>query len=419
MSAGHYLKTLRENRAAGSCATCTVASNDAPDSVKLVADYVCDGTDDHLVIQEAVDSLDALGGMICLSEGVFDIGDVIDVTVPIDWHGVGMGEKWAGSAPYGYYGTILSAQAGLTTKMMHVHGEHYCGALYDIGISGSDMDQGTLATAQAAIHLENRGDYLISHCGFTELPFADPLWMNNHGSWVGFCDFEYCKKVTTGAIHVQSARNWVTQCYFSENNAAIEIGTSEFNVNNCVFVDSDAYHIAAVSAEKVNVSNCRFKTWNQGGAGYDAILFGYDATRHHTFTNNIFDGASCDGTHGISDNGKTIDDIMIVGNDFHGFGAVSPVLMTSAGSNCIVRDNLGYVTENSGTATLVSGTTAIAVTHGLSVTPVAGDVVVTPIEAWGNMTQFYIDTYTATEFTIHADINPAQDVDFAWKAIVL
>jgi len=35
------------------------------------------------------------------------------------------------------------------------------------------------------------------------------------------------------------------------------------------------------------------------------------------------------------------------------------------------------------------------------------------------MTQFYIDTYTSTQFTIHADQNPTQDVDFAWKAIVL
>lgn len=89
------------------------------------------------------------------------------------------------------------------------------------------------------------------------------------------------------------------------------------------------------------------------------------------------------------------------------------------GSNNKVFSNIGIVTENSGTATLVNGTTSIAVTHGLAVTPVAGDIVVTPIEAWGNMTQFYIDTYTSTQFTIHANINPGQDVDFVWKAIVL
>lgn len=77
------------------------------------------------------------------------------------------------------------------------------------------------------------------------------------------------------------------------------------------------------------------------------------------------------------------------------------------------------VAENSGTATLANGTTSIVVTHELTVTPVVGDIVVTPTEAWGNMTQFYIDTYTSTQFTIRANINPGQDVDFAWKAIVL
>ncbi len=57
--------------------------------------------------------------------------------------------------------------------------------------------------------------------------------------------------------------------------------------------------------------------------------------------------------------------------------------------------------------------------HNLSVTPTVGDISVTPIEAWGNMTQYYIDTYTSTQFTIHADINPGLDVDFAWKAMIL
>ena len=74
---------------------------------------------------------------------------------------------------------------------------------------------------------------------------------------------------------------------------------------------------------------------------------------------------------------------------------------------------------SSGSATIANGTTSIDVSHNLSVTPTVGDISVTPIEAWGNMTQYYIDTYTSTQFTIHADINPGQDVDFAWKAMIL
>jgi hypothetical protein len=106
----------------------------------------------------------------------------------------------------------------------------------------------------------------------------------------------------------------------------------------------------------------------------------------------------------------------IFNNDLDGnrTGAISPV-----GSNNVIKDNIGYVTENSGTATLANGNTSIAVNHGLAVTPAAGDIMVTPIEAWGNMTNFWIDAYTATRFTIHAAQDPGQDVDFVWKAAVL
>lgn len=71
-----------------------------------------------------------------------------------------------------------------------------------------------------------------------------------------------------------------------------------------------------------------------------------------------------------------------------------------------------------GTATLANGNTSVAVTHGLGVTPDIQDISVTPIEAWGSMTQFWIDTPTSTQFTINADQDPGQDVDFAWTASV-
>jgi hypothetical protein len=113
-------------------------------------------------------------------------------------------------------------------------------------------------------------------------------------------------------------------------------------------------------------------------------------------------------THGA------LDDVTIMSN------YIGSTNKTNASiTNLIQRNNAGLITENSGTATLVNGQTSIAVAHGLAVTPVAGDIVVTPIEAWGNMTQFYIGNYTATHFTVYANINPGQDVDFAWRAIVL
>jgi hypothetical protein len=72
-----------------------------------------------------------------------------------------------------------------------------------------------------------------------------------------------------------------------------------------------------------------------------------------------------------------------------------------------------------GTATILNGSTAVVVTHGLSVTPGIEDISVTPIELWGTATQFRATNPTATEFTIEVDQDPGQDVDFAWSAHVL
>lgn len=92
----------------------------------------------------------------------------------------------------------------------------------------------------------------------------------------------------------------------------------------------------------------------------------------------------------------------------------------AVGSNSICTGNIGYVTENSGTATVANGATTVVVNHGLSVTPTADDITVTPTNSMGNATKFYIGTFTSTQFTITVNADPgATTATFAWKAIVL
>ena len=50
-----------------------VAANGAPAHVKAQADYVCDGTDDHIQFQAAIDALPATGGKVLFSEGTYNI----------------------------------------------------------------------------------------------------------------------------------------------------------------------------------------------------------------------------------------------------------------------------------------------------------------------------------------------------------
>ena len=57
--------------AKGQVATVVVAASDAPSKSRRHADFVCDGTDDHVKIQAAIDALPANGGVVELTTGTF------------------------------------------------------------------------------------------------------------------------------------------------------------------------------------------------------------------------------------------------------------------------------------------------------------------------------------------------------------
>ena len=72
-----------------------------------------------------------------------------------------------------------------------------------------------------------------------------------------------------------------------------------------------------------------------------------------------------------------------------------------------------------GTATIVSGQTTIAVTHGLGKAPALEDISVTGGEAgsadWGNL---WVDTITSTQFTINCRTDPSTNgLDLGWRVV--
>lgn len=111
-------------------------------------------------------------------------------------------------------------------------------------------------------------------------------------------------------------------------------------------------------------------------------------------------------------------DNLIEGNALSQNAAPTVALVEEAGAaTTIIRNNIGWVTESDGTVTVANGTTSIVVNHGLSGTPTAGNLSVTPTNNLGNATKFWISTITATQFTINVDVDPgATTATFAWMA---
>jgi len=80
-------------------------------------------------------------------------------------------------------------------------------------------------------------------------------------------------------------------------------------------------------------------------------------------------------------------------------------------SDTEIRNNAGYKTENSGTATIPSGQTSVTVNHGLAGAPTI--VTVTPSADIGDV---WVDSVTSTSFTIHCETAPSSDVTVYWYA---
>jgi len=86
--------------------------------------------------------------------------------------------------------------------------------------------------------------------------------------------------------------------------------------------------------------------------------------------------------------------------------------MYSEGIGHIVRNNVGYVTENSGTATIPEGSTSVIVNHGLADTP--SIVTITP----NKDTRFWVTDKTSSQFTINIPSSITGGVSFDWYAEV-
>ncbi len=129
----------------------------------------------------------------------------------------------------------------------------------------------------------------------------------------------------------------------------------------------------------------------------------------------VIDGAQ---TYGLEFNTGTdlvVTDNILTDND------TAPILITSGLTTSIVRNNRGWVTENSGTGTINSGSTSATITHGLSASPLRQNLNVTFAENPDNTPGLpWVDTITSTQFNVNVENDPgASHLDFAWQAIIL
>lgn len=432
--------------ATGRGATIVVAANDSTTLEKQQADVVCDGTGDQTDIVDVCTS----DRTIVFLPGTYDISATPSIYKKVNLHLLGYGATFKGS---GTADRLLEfSRADNTTvkglifdspetsnKGVIVYGRRADPAddlafgvtfrncvFQDYGLQIA-VDYGGYYTSDVVVDscrfydTTGYGINLAAQCRSIRITnnYFKTIALNAIAVYGGAQDVVVTGNQVYDSLHsgiavspshrVVISNNIVTGTvgegiYIEESGIEIEYNESHGDLINLTNADKVGYDII-VSDNILYANTYGIQTRTAGGG---SSIRCHDLIIHHNRCYNNEYGCKID----------NCDDSIIDHNIFDGNTTIDFVLGANV-SGLLIRDNIGYITENSGTSTLVSGTTSIAVNHGLDVTPVIGDIIVTPIEAWGNMTQFYIGNYTSTQFTIYANINPGQDVDFAWKAIAL
>jgi parallel beta-helix repeat protein len=79
--------------------------------------------------------------------------------------------------------------------------------------------------------------------------------------------------------------------------------------------------------------------------------------------------------------------------------------LSDSGTNTVIKRNIGFVTENSASATILTGNTSVVVNHGLSITPKTGSLQFTFVNNT-NAIKSWISAVTSTQFTVNVDQDP-------------
>ena len=298
----------------------TVAANDAPAAIKARADYICDGTDDDVQIQQAIDALPSTGGKVKLSSGTFTIG----ATVIMDNY-----QRLEGSGK----STIVKAKNSLNADMFYTQTATF--NRY-IEITNFTID------GNRSNNTSGRGIYLHA-----------PRNCKIHGMWIKETDEEAIR--LSGISGTLGWYNWVTENEIDSCDDGIKVfgycehnyilaNTITFIGGNGVFADSDQDLIAfnkfdvcsgrGVHVEYVAGAFLIYKNTFDNNVGHDICV----RAAGKTIVEGNWFGNSATATRAHVANGQ-------YGSDASNYLSVTGNMMTETGTDYGIQE-LGGATDN-------------------------------------------------------------------------
>lgn len=305
----------------------------------------------------------------------------------------------------------------------------------DVNISDTTISGNTTVAANQAdsgIKITGCDTVTIQGCNITQAGVAidvAPTASDVLSVWVDstYCDWNAKASGPGARVGIYSGANNLRRvrfsgCWFGTNagpGLLVEqtAGTGELDgvdVIGCHIYNNGSYGAKAAGSAK----NVHFLGGESAGNTGSGVYVGGTVDTFSVIGMRLgpFADYGANSTYGLELAGS-VDHGRVGLNDLRG-NTSGAVLNGTSGTDVNIRDNLGWTTENGGAAVILSGTTAIAVTHNLSSTPVAKELWVTPTQNPTNDPgNWWIDTITSTQFTINVRNNPgASNMSFAWGA---
>lgn len=285
-------------------------------SAKDKPDYICDGVNDDVQIQAAIDAVGAAGGgTVFLRAGTYVIGTQIDLdSTEVHLVGEGMGA------------TVLQAKAAFSTGTAIIAADQSFISIQHLTVDGNKANQTTEA---------HTGIY----CGFNSTAFTDI-----------FIDNVEVKNVNLGiGIYTDIDKTIISKCIShdnEDNGIYADTSANTSKILNCISY-SNASDGIFVDTSYVNVVGCTsYSNTGDGFTGgekyvsytnciaYSNTAEGFDINN----TNIVVSGciAQLNGTRGISLSGSG--EAQIIGSMFE--DNANDQIVLSGSDDCIVSGNL-------------------------------------------------------------------------------
>ena len=378
------------------------------------------GVDESIVVQSAIDALsNTRAGEIVFRSGRHNISSVVSLT-NVPYYFKISGEMGAQIDTYG--NTLFTTASNLDyLAIENIKLRENTGGAHSLINLGSNQITHFVMSNVVITNINTYvGDVIVLSN------------VNNSEAWITHCSINFGKRL----VYWNGGELFIDNVKFGGNSGAyLELQGSYVKVTSCIFEDVYIFSGAntiqitdnawsrskdyTISLSSVLYGNVRGNIIKEMIKDTKAVVYGIRMTGSSSYieiSDNVLRSTDAD-SRGITE-ADTANNNNIHDNDVSLVTNANKIVIV--GASTTVHNNKGFSTENIGSATILSGTTNITITHGLGYTPTSANTEWT-VSYLENPTNdpgsWYITGFNATNAIIHVFRDPgASHLDIAWSA---